>query len=211
MYISKVSIKNYRNYKDFNIELKPFTILIGENNIGKSNLLEAMFLVLSHDISVYRKRKLDLEDINYDAIKEFKKKIASGDEGIVFPEVRVDLYFTDPDPDQESIINDCWFEFSKKIARLSYVYSIKQHNIEKILDNYKVILDQKREEGKTDDEILQFIDFPINEYDYSIVGGGDDKQIDTYWLKFMKMEYLDALRDAKTELNASTGNYFTEY
>lgn len=55
MYISKVSIKNYRNYKDFNIELKPFTILIGENNIGKSNLLEAMFLVLSHDISVYRK------------------------------------------------------------------------------------------------------------------------------------------------------------
>lgn len=66
--------KKYRNYKDFNIELKPFTILIGENNIGKSNLLEAMFLVLSHDISVYRKRKLDLEDINYDAIKEFKKK-----------------------------------------------------------------------------------------------------------------------------------------
>jgi len=201
-----LTLKNYRNYKDFNIELKPFTILIGENNIGKSNLLEAMFLVLSHDISVYRKRKLDLEDINYDAIKEFKKKIASGDEGIVFPEVRVDLYFTDPDPDQESIINDCWFEFSEKIARLSYVYSIKQHNIEKILDNYKVIVDQKREEGKTDDEILQFIDFPINEYDYSIVGGGDDKQIDTYWLKFMKMEYLDALRDAKTELNTSTGN-----
>lgn len=139
-------------------------------------------------------------------LKSLRKKIASGDEGIVFPEVRVDLYFTDLDPDQESIINDCWFEFSEKIARLSYVYSIKQHNIEKILDNYKVIVDQKREEGKTDDEILQFIDFPINEYDYSIVGGGDDKQIDTYWLKFMKMEYLDALRDAKTELNTSTGN-----
>ena len=80
VYISKVSIKNYRNYKEFNIELKPFTILIGENNIGKSNLLEAMFLVLSHDISVYRKRKLDIEDINCDAIKEFKKTIASGDE-----------------------------------------------------------------------------------------------------------------------------------
>lgn len=206
MYISKVSIKNYRNYKEFNIELKPFTILIGENNIGKSNLLEAMFLVLSHDISVYRKRKLDIEDINYDAIKEFKKTIASGDEEIEFPEVRVDLYFTDPDPEQESIINDCWFDFSRKIARLSYVYSIKQHNIRKILDGYRAIVDQKREEGKSEDEILQFIDFPINEYDYSIIGGADDKQIDTYWLKFMKMEYLDALRDAKTELNASTGN-----
>lgn len=128
MYISKVSIKNYRNYKEFNIDLKPFTILIGENNIGKSNLLEAMFLVLSHDISVYRKRKLDIEDINYDAIKEFKKTIASGDEEIEFPEVRVDLYFTDPDPEQESIINDCWFDFSKKIARLSYVYRCPHSN-----------------------------------------------------------------------------------
>lgn len=46
MYISKVEIKNYRNYEDFSIELKPFVTIIGENNIGKSNLLEAIFLVL---------------------------------------------------------------------------------------------------------------------------------------------------------------------
>jgi predicted ATP-dependent endonuclease of OLD family len=206
VYITKVAVKNFRNYKDFNIELKPFTILIGENNIGKSNLLEAMFLVLSHDISVYRKRKLDIEDINTDAIREFKKSILSGNEKVEFPEVRVDLYFTDPDSEQESIINDCWFDFSKKIARLSYVYRIKQHNTKKLIESYKGIVNQKREEGKADEEILQILDFPINEYDYSIVGGVDDKQIDTYWLKFMKMEYLDALRDAKTELNSSSGN-----
>lgn len=64
MYISKVEIKNYRNYEDFSIELKPFVTIIGENNIGKSNLLEAIFLVLSHDISVYRKRKLEIGDFN---------------------------------------------------------------------------------------------------------------------------------------------------
>ena len=37
MYISKVVIKNFRNFKSFEIELKAFTIIIGENNIGKSN------------------------------------------------------------------------------------------------------------------------------------------------------------------------------
>ena len=55
MYISKVVIKNYRNYEEFSIELKPFVTVIGENNIGKSNLLEAISLVLSHDFSVYKK------------------------------------------------------------------------------------------------------------------------------------------------------------
>ena len=75
MYISKVEIKNYRNYEDFSIELKPFVTIIGENNIGKSNLLEAIFLVLSHDISVYRKRKLEIGDFNYRCIDEFKKSV----------------------------------------------------------------------------------------------------------------------------------------
>lgn len=75
MYISKVDIKNYRNFKDFSIELKPFVTVIGENNIGKSNLLEAMFLVLSHDISVYKKRKLEIEDFNFQCIDEFKKAL----------------------------------------------------------------------------------------------------------------------------------------
>lgn len=58
MYISKVVIKNYRNYEEFSIELKPFVTVIGENNIGKSNLLEAISLVLSHDFSVYKKENL---------------------------------------------------------------------------------------------------------------------------------------------------------
>ncbi len=46
MYISKIKIKNFRNLKDFEIELKPFTTIIGENNVGKSNLLKAISLVL---------------------------------------------------------------------------------------------------------------------------------------------------------------------
>lgn len=48
MYISRVYIKNYRNFKDFDLFIpngNPLTI-IGGNNVGKTNLLNAIRLVL---------------------------------------------------------------------------------------------------------------------------------------------------------------------
>jgi len=46
--ISKITIKNYRSIKDLSLcfpENKP-VILIGENNVGKSNILKAIDLIL---------------------------------------------------------------------------------------------------------------------------------------------------------------------
>ncbi|WEG12255.1 AAA family ATPase [Pullulanibacillus sp. KACC 23026] len=39
-----MSVRNYRNFgeKGFSIPLKPFTTIIGENNIGKSNLIDCI-------------------------------------------------------------------------------------------------------------------------------------------------------------------------
>ena len=39
MIIEKLLIENYRNFRGFGIELKRFNLIIGENNIGKTNLL----------------------------------------------------------------------------------------------------------------------------------------------------------------------------
>lgn len=50
MYISNLSIKNFRNFTTFDIDLKPFTLIIGENNTGKSNMLEALCLLLGQEI-----------------------------------------------------------------------------------------------------------------------------------------------------------------
>jgi predicted ATP-dependent endonuclease of OLD family len=206
VYISKVEVINYRNYRQFTIALKQFVTVIGENNIGKSNLLEAMALVLSHDISVYRKRKLDVDDFNFQTIDEFKRRVIDGEKDIVFPEVRVNLYFSDLDEEQEAVMDDCWYDFSNKIARLSYVYSCRQCKKIEILNNYKTIIEQKKAEGQDDDSIKKYLDFPIDEYEYSIVCGHDDKTMDNYWLKLIKMEYLYALRDAQTELNSNNSN-----
>ena len=37
MYIKNVYIKNFRNFKEANIPLNPYTTIIGDNDVGKTN------------------------------------------------------------------------------------------------------------------------------------------------------------------------------
>lgn len=47
MYIKRIAIKVFRNFKDLDLnELPPTMVLVGENGTGKSNLLFALRLVL---------------------------------------------------------------------------------------------------------------------------------------------------------------------
>lgn len=199
MYISKVKIKNFRNLKEFEIALKSFTTIIGENNVGKSNLLEAISLVLSNEISAYKKRKLEIEDFSIETIQQFKKEVIDNTEDqIIFPEIRIDLYFTEPDLDQEPIMERCWYDYDSKLARISYLYSYKSPNKKEYISKTKQIIKNK---GKM---AMEFVDFPIEDYEYSIVCGKQDSIVENYWLKMLKVEYLDALRDAKKELNSNS-------
>ena len=199
MYISKIKIKNFRNLTDFEIELKPFTTIIGENNVGKSNLLEAISLVLSNDISSFRKRKLEIEDFSICTIKQFKKDMVEKEEkDIEFPFVRVDLYFAEPDFEQEPILEECWYDFDAKLARLSYLYMYKSPKKKDYIIKTKQLIKDKG------DKAIDFVDFPIEDYEYVIIGGKSDRKIENYWLKMLKIEYLDALRDVKRELNSNS-------
>lgn len=75
MLIEKVCIENYRNFDNFEIELKRFNLIIGENNIGKTNLLNALGLIFSPDMTFSQKRNLEVDDINYDVVQIFKKDV----------------------------------------------------------------------------------------------------------------------------------------
>jgi chromosome segregation ATPase len=63
MSISKLEIKNFHNVGDppFVITLKPFTLLLGENNVGKSNLLVAVLLLFGQEPSSAQRRILDID------------------------------------------------------------------------------------------------------------------------------------------------------
>lgn len=202
MLIEKLTIENYRNFRSFEIELKRFNLIIGENNIGKTNLLNALGLIFSPDITFYQKRNLEVDDINYKTIQDFKsyfeKATKLEDLNDKFPEVKIEVILSGFNPDQEAIVGD-WFtgewntDISKNKTKITYLFSVNHT--------------KKIEEWFNKTKETNSIDLPINHYSYSIFGGDDrTKRIDYYWLSFLKMEFLDALRDARTQLMAS-GKY----
>jgi putative ATP-dependent endonuclease of the OLD family len=50
-YISRVQIKNFRNFLDLDVKLNHKQVILGENNIGKTNFLRAIQLILDRDFS----------------------------------------------------------------------------------------------------------------------------------------------------------------
>lgn len=194
MYISNLTVKNYRNFKDFEINLKPFTLVIGENNIGKTNLLNAIGLIFSQDITFFKKRMLEIDDINYEASQEFKKSVScwNGIDELKFPEVKVEVILTgfDKNEDQEAVVSDWFTDATFKEAKLTYHFGFRG-DIKKWAENFK-------------GENFNNIDIPIDRCEYSIYGGLDQtKHVDFYFLRMLKMELLDALRDAQKELIAN--------
>lgn len=199
MYISKLKIENYRNFSKIELDLKPFTLIIGENNIGKTNLLNAVGLIFSQEITIFKKRFLDIDDFNYDCIKEFKKKVADNNlhvSKIKLPIVKIEVILTDFSDEQSAIIADWCIDRELSEAKITYEFS-PQLSFKK--DDW---ITKQRE---TPNLIWDKIDFPIDSYEYSIFGGDDSSnRCDLYFLRMLKMEFLDALRDAKKELVANS-------
>ncbi len=58
--INSLTVKNFRGIKQLELpELAPFTLLTGRNNVGKSSILEAIFLFIGHtDVEIFSKLNL---------------------------------------------------------------------------------------------------------------------------------------------------------
>src|ERR1700730_11578190 len=64
MFISRVVIRNFRNFEYLDVELDVgLTCVVGENNSGKTNLLYALRLALDANLPAYR-RKISTEDFH---------------------------------------------------------------------------------------------------------------------------------------------------
>ncbi len=61
MALSKINIKNYRSFKDAEVSLRPFTLIIGANGSGKSNFLRALRALFSDEV-IEDKRHLNLTE-----------------------------------------------------------------------------------------------------------------------------------------------------
>jgi len=111
VYLSSVQIKGFRNFEDCSITLsKGLTILIGENNIGKSNFLSALELVFSPDASD-RKRRLTRED--------FCSRVPRGDDP---PEVIISCTLEEFTAPEERAVVATWMTKTEGQARITYAY-----------------------------------------------------------------------------------------
>lgn len=202
MYIRQVLIRNYRNFGDppFVMDLKPFTLILGENNVGKTNLLAALRLIFGQEIVSVRRRLLEQDDINYTTMQGFKHQVANLQipaAEVRFPEVRIEAILSGLTEDQQAVAAE-WFTTKELIeAKLTYCFAPKPGF------NRVEFVEQQRQSAKSAREV----DFPVDRYMFSIYGGNDPtNECNPYFLNMFKMEHLDALRDAQRELVAS-GDY----
>ena len=84
LYISRVKIKNFRNFKNIDVKLGHKEVIIGENNVGKTNFLRALQLILDPSLSD-EDRMLDESDFN-DALE---KPMENNEE------IQIDIFISD--------------------------------------------------------------------------------------------------------------------
>lgn len=145
MYISRIYIKNFRNFKDFDLFIpngNPLTV-IGGNNAGKTNLLKAIRLVLDHQLLPWE-RKLTEDDFSWGlgnkpwengeevVITLTLSGIKSGEESNEFIHSLVGKTFDDEDNESE-LFN----------ANISYVYGPefkRKEGLYNLYDDYRAFL-----------------------------------------------------------------------
>jgi putative ATP-dependent endonuclease of OLD family len=214
MYLKQISVRNYRNFGDqpFVLPLKPFTLLLGENNVGKTNLLNAIALLFSQEIGVAQRRILDVDDFNYARIIAFRKDVADAKKNaaeVVFPEIVISALLSNFDQDQEAVVGDWFVDSALDTAQVTYRFALHaSFGLEK---RVKWIKEQRDQLGavaaNTGDalpsEAWRHVDLPIRDYRYALYGGGDpSNECQSHQLSKIRAEILDALRDARRELMA---------
>ena len=187
MYISRIVIKNFRNFAYLDINLgSGATCVIGENNTGKTNLLHALRLVVDVNLS-YRYRQLTEHDIHSDI------NIANPQQVIVAVE------FTDyAEHTNECGLVGAW-EVAEDLARLSYRFRPKRSVREAI----------EAEERAGNDLTLE------DDYEWELTGGGPNDPATVEWdqelgesvrfgsLQHFQVVFLPALRDVMQGLRQS--------
>lgn len=113
MRISRARIQNFRNFKDFEVNLSDKIVLLGENSSGKTNFIEALRLVLDRS---FRPQLGENDFHNHVAIPKFRGT-----------KIQVDVFFEDFTSEQDEdflavLQGDCFCQDDPPIAQISFQY-----------------------------------------------------------------------------------------
>lgn len=110
MQISRIRIENFRNFSDFDVCVSGSLVIVGENRVGKSNLLYALRLIFDPTLPDSA-RQLGLSDF-WDGIEELTKETK-----IV---VSVEIKNFEDEADILAILTDFRLDDDPDTVRLTY-------------------------------------------------------------------------------------------
>ncbi|MBC9728238.1 ATP-dependent endonuclease [Streptomyces sp. TRM68367] len=171
MQLRRLRIRNFRNFRDLVIDPFPTpAVIVGENGVGKSNLLHALRLVLDPDLPD-RRRHLQAEDVH-----DGSPTLAEGAQVVV----EVELADFDDDPDARSELDGAIVSVDPLVARLTYLFRPKQ--------SPALLLGEEEPEPLTP-----------NDYEWTIFGGTDPSNTMLGAKRYAALSVLPALRDAESD------------
>ena len=191
MYISKVLIEGFRNYKSTEILFNDgINVIIGHNNAGKTNLLNALALVL--DNSGVSKR-LDVDDFNKDIDLAALKQAP--------PSIRISLFISESK--DEILSGDDLVTVSNWITKLDSPYEARLTYEFFLPEKERDIYDKALSDISNIDDGWKIIkrDF-IRKYTYKIFGGDPkfQNQAEGENLQKFDFQFLNAIRDVERDM-----------
>ena len=186
MNIKSIAIKNFRNFKDFSIDFSEgFQTIIGENNIGKSNLYWAIRLILDRDIS-YNARNLDIKDFY-----GFKRELSIDDHVII----SIELF----SENLSSFPTFHSFKTSDSTARITYLFAHKSKFVEDDEMPEKIEISQFKWQLYGSGNSLKIEDiFTLDSIRFSDLDG-------------INLYYINAFRNINSDLHGSTKSLLSKY
>ncbi len=193
MYISKIEIKNFRNFKNQEIVLNEgVNVIIGHNNAGKTNLIKALALVIDNN----RPKRLDVDDFNKAAtLAELKANP---------PKISIALTFSkgnNEEPDDLVTIGNWLTKLDASYeALLTYEFFLPVREHPEYTSALAGISDT---DPKSLDKAWKIIKYDfIRLYTYKIWGGDTASQsvADPESLQKFDFQFLDAIRDVERDM-----------
>lgn len=204
MYIKNIHIENFRNFKCIDIPLNPFTIVVGENDAGKSNLLDAIRLVLNNNSLIYFSRSLSITDINKEAVDDFQKFLQENSSEISkkiddkefmkavykrIPVIKVKLTFDDAKTEYQKQLLKDWINLDDEgeicfDVEYSYAPQKQRDFIEECLF--------------LQDKVESFM-IPVEKYEYRIYSVNNSKGVNKEKVKNFNVSVINAERDTFSE------------
>lgn len=174
MHIDRIRVRNFRNLADVDLRLAPGTVIVGENRVGKSNLLHALRLILDPSLS-YSDRQLRSEDF-WDGLSDGSVDWDPMVAGEVI-EASVDIVDFESNFALVAALGDALLTEAPLRARLTYRFAP--------VDTGKV-----SQSG-------------VPKYQGRIFGGDSDELIVSRGLRrYLHLQFLPALRDVESDIRS---------